>query len=187
MPIKTTTFAATTTLATSSRPMTPKTTKRSFTVHNTDRAEQLRASQLVNVASEELAWFFLSDETDPAAVTARAMIESWIAMLNTTEQRALALRFDPEPWSEDLQEEGLDGGYVLAVSVASAGRWYAYSRPHQVAHRPASDYLETTVRARGVSAIRGIVQRAEWDYANAVRAYGAVRGRCASVLPRHAA
>jgi hypothetical protein len=187
MPPKTTT-PATTTFTSTSKPMTTKTTNRSFTVHCAyEQAEELRASQLANVASEELEWFFTSTDTDGAAVQARAVIEGWIGALDPAEQRALALRFDPEPWSDAMRAAGLESGYVLALSLTTTAPWHSHSRPHQGPHRRASEHMELAVQTRGISVLRGISRRADWDYATAVRAYATSRGRCASVLPRRAA
>ncbi len=147
-----------------------------------DHAEELRASRIVPVATEELGWFFTSTDTDGPALHARATIEGWLGALDSAARRTLALRFDPTPWPEPMQAEGLESGYALVVSLVSTETWYAGSGLHHERHRSASDQLEAAVRERGLAVMRGIRRRADWDFANAVRAYTKARGRAPSAL-----
>jgi hypothetical protein len=149
-----------------------------------DHADELRASQLFSVAAAEIQWFFTSTDTEGPALQARAIIEGWLNALDSSARRTLALRFDPTPWPERMQAEGLDSGYALVVSLVSTAPWHAESGPHQKLHRRASDQLEAAVRQRGISVMRGVSRRADWDFADAVRAYAKARGRVPSVLGR---
>jgi len=165
----------------------PVPTARRERIVESDDVEELRASQLANVASEEIEWFFTTNDTDGPATQARAIIEGWLLTLDIAELRALILRFDPAPWPEALQEEGFENGYALAISLVSTGRWHAESRVHHEEHRRASDRLEAAVRKHGVKVMRGISRRADWDFADAVCAYAKARGRTSSVVPNRAA
>jgi len=169
--------------------MTPKkTARRSFTLHtHDDHADELRASQLVNVAAEEVAWFYTSYDNAPSALLARSTIGGWLGTLDPAVRRVLALRFDVAPWAEDLQEEGLKSGFALAVNLVSTAKWGAKSGPRNGVHRRAGEHLETAIREKGIGVIRDIGRRADWDFAAAVRAYAKARGRSPSVLPREAA
>jgi hypothetical protein len=149
--------------------------------------QELRASQLVNVATDELEWFFMSTDTESPAMQARAIIDGWLRTLDTAEQRVLALRFDPAPWPAPLQAEGLESGYALVLNLVSTATWRPESRTHHEPHRSAGDRLVAAVRERGISVMRWISRRAEWDFASAVRAYASARGRSPSVIPRCAA
>jgi hypothetical protein len=170
---------------------THQTARRSFMLHSvrrnrsasTEHINQLRSSQLMNVASEEVEWFFTSTDTDGPALQARAIIEGWFSTLEGAHQRALALRFDPAPWPEAMQAEGLDSGYALAVSLVSTTPWCPESRTHHEPHRRAGEHLEAAVRERSVSVMRWVSRRADWDFASALRAYARVRGRVPSVVP----
>jgi hypothetical protein len=186
-----------TTFAATRKPMHTETTtqptaRRPFTVYRArpdrvappEHVDELRASQLVSVAAEEIEWFFTSTDTDGPALQARAIIEGWFCTLGSAEQRALALRFDPTPWPAALQAEGLESGYALALTLVSTTPWRPESRPHCGPHRRASEHLEAAVRERGISVMRAISRRADWDFASAVRAYAKARGRAPSVLPR---
>jgi hypothetical protein len=93
------------------------------------------------------------------------------------DQCALALRFDPAPWPEALQAEGLESGYALALNLVSAAPWSHHTRAHHEPQRRASDHLEAAVRKRGISVLRALSRRADWDFASAVRAYAKARGR----------
>jgi len=156
--------------------------------HSTpDRAEELRASQLVNVAADEIAWFYTSYDNAPCSLLARSTIEGWLGALDPAERRTLSLRFDVSPWAEDLQDEGLKSGFALAVNLVSTAKWHAKSGPCNGVHRRAGENLEAAVRERGIGVMRDIGRRADWDFAGAVRAYAKARGRSPSVLPRRAA
>lgn len=167
---------------------TKKTARRSLTLHTSDdHADELRASQLVNVAADEIAWFYTSYDNAPASRLARSIIEGWIATLDPAVRRVLALRFDVAPWAEDLQDEGLRSGFALAVNLVTTGTWGATSGPRNGAHRRAGELLEAAIREKGVGVLRDIGRRADWDFAAAVRAYAKARGRSPSVLPQEAA
>ena len=152
-----------------------------------DHAEELRASQLVNVAADEIAWFYTSYDNGPSSLLARSTIEGWLATLDPAVRRTLALRFDVAPWPEDLQDEGLQSGFALAVSLVTTAKWNAKSGPRNGLHRRAGEHLEAAVRERGIEVMRDIGRRADWDFASAIRAYANARGRAPSVLPRCAA
>jgi hypothetical protein len=162
----------------------PKT--RRLTVHPA-RAEELRASQLVNVAGDEIAWFYTSYDNAPAARLARATIEGWLAQLEPAVRRTLSLRFDVSRWSEDVEDEGLKSGFALAVHLVSTTRWHAKSGPRSGVHKRSGEHLEAAVRERGVGVLRDLGRRADWDFASAVRAYAKARGRAPSALSREAA
>lgn len=168
--------------------MNSKTIKRSVTVHTvSDREGELRASQLMTVAAEEVAWFYTSYDNAPSSRLARSTIEGWLCALEPAERRTLALRFDVSPWPEDLQDEGLKSGFALAVNLISTARWNSKSGPRNGLHRRAGEHLETAVRAKGIRVMRDISRRADWDFASAVRAYARARGRAPSALHRSAA
>ena len=169
--------------------MHTETTTRRFVLHSvrSDRAEDLRASQLTNVAADEIAWFYTSYDNAPSSLLARSTIEGWLSALDPAERRTLSLRFDVAPWAEDLQAEGLQSGFALAVDLVSSARWHPKSSPRDAKHRRASEYLEEAVRERGIEAVHKVGRRADWDFASAVRAYASARGRSPSVLPRRAA
>jgi hypothetical protein len=189
--------ATTTNHAMTTTPANDQTTPRHSFIRSTrpahvverDDVFALRASQLANVAADEIEWFFTTTTTtdDGPAVQARATIADWLGELTTEEQRALALRYDPAPWPESLQASGLESGYALALSLVSTKPWRPSTRVHHEPHRRAGDHLETAVRERGLGVMRGIHRRASWDFASAVRAYANVRGRTPSVLPLDAA
>jgi hypothetical protein len=193
MNTQSTTRPATTTPASTRNSMhteitTKKTARRSFTLHTSDdHTDELRASQLVNVAAEEIAWFYTSYDNALASRFARSIIEGWLATLDPAVRRVLALRFDVAPWAEDIQDEGLKSGFALAVNLVTAAKWGANSGPRNGAHRRAGEHLEAAIREKGVGVLRDIGRRADWDFAAAVRAYAKARGRSPSVLPREAA
>jgi hypothetical protein len=146
----------------------------------------LRASQVDQVAAEEIAFFFTRNSDDDAAsVRSRAVIASWIAELTPRDQEALALYYEPEPWPESIVEEGLDytSGYALVLSRASASVWRRHGRRRYTAEQTANQQLRAAVLERGPCALRHLTRRAEWDFATALRAYAKTRGRAPSVLP----
>jgi hypothetical protein len=146
----------------------------------------LRASQVDQVAAEEIAFFFTRDsDEDHACVQARAVIASWIAELAPRDQEALALYYEPEPWPESILEEGLDytSGYTLVLSRAAASAWRRSGRRTYPIEQTANQQLRAAVFERGPRALRHLTRRAEWDFATAIRAYAKTRGRAPSVLP----
>jgi hypothetical protein len=147
----------------------------------------LRASQVDQVAAEEIEFFFASDSDDDASVRARATIASWIGEIAPGDQEALALYYEPEPWPESILEEGLDytSGYALVLSRA-ASAWRRHGRRSYPSEQTANEQLRASVLARGPRALRHLTRRAEWDFASAIRAYAKTRGRAPSVLPRQA-
>jgi hypothetical protein len=183
---------ASTTRTATRNTMDTKTTAHRFAVRNarsldTDHADDLRASQLVNVAADEIAWFFTSYDNAPAACLARATIAGGLAQLAPAERRTLSLRFDVARWSEDLEEEGLISGFALAVHLVSTSTWKPKNSPRDRVHKRAGEHLEAAVREKGVGVLRDLGRRADWDFAAAVRAYAKARGRAPSVLPKEAA
>ncbi len=168
--------------------MNAKTIKHAVTVQAvSDRDRELRASQLMTVAAEEVAWFYTSYDNAPSARLARSTIEGWLVALDPAERRTLALRFDVSPWPEDLRDEGLGSGFALAVNLISTAPWHPKSGPRSGLHRRAGESLAAVVREKGIGVMRDIGRRADWDFAAAVRAYARARGRAPSVLPRSAA
>ena len=197
MPTQTTTHDTTFTTATrksmhaeTMHTETTPTASRRFTIPSVrpdrvappDHVDELRASQLAGVAAEELEWFFTTTDSEGPALQARAIIEGWLSTLDSADQRALTLRFDDAPWPEAMQAEGLESGYALALNLVSTAKWHPESRTHHEPHRRASEQLEVAVRERGISVMRWIRRRAEWDFAAALRAYAKTRGRAPSVL-----
>jgi len=167
---------------------TKKTTRRSFTLHtNDDHVDEVRASQLVNIAADEVAWFYTSYDNAPASRLARSIIAGRLATLDPAVRRVLPLRFDVAPWAEDLQDEGLKSGFALAVNLVTTAPWGAKSGPRNGVHRRAGEHLEAAIREKGIGVMRDIGRRADWDFAAAVRAYAKARGRSPSVLPKEAA
>jgi hypothetical protein len=145
----------------------------------------LRASQVDNVAAEEIEFFFACDSDDDASVHARTVIASWIDELAPRDQQALALYYEPEPWPESILDEGLDyaSGYALVLSRA-ATMWRRSGRRSYPAEQTSNEQLRAAVFAHGPRALRHLTRRAEWDFATALRAYAKARGRTPSVLPR---
>jgi hypothetical protein len=170
---------------TSTRPSTLRSVRIQHT--EAEHEAQIRASQRVNVAADEIAWFYTSYDNAPASQLARSIIEGWLGELDPAARRVLALRFDVSPWAEDLQKKGLRSGFALAVNLVSTAKWDRKSGPRNGRHRRAGEHLEAAVRTKGMGVMRDIGRRADWDFASAVRAYATVRGRAASVLPRRAA
>ena len=144
----------------------------------------LRASQVDQVAAEEIEFFFTGDSDDDASVQARAVIASWITELAPRDQEALALYYEPEPWPESILEEGLDytSGYALVLSRASAFVLRRNGCRSYTAEGSANQQLRAAVLERGPRALRHLTRRAEWDFAAALRAYAKTRGRAPSVL-----
>lgn len=165
---------------------THETTTRRSTLRRDDCDASIRASQVDAVAVDEIAWFFTCTDTDAASIEARAVIESWLGTLEPADQQALALRYDPLPCPPSLEAEWQEG-FALALSLASSSRWRPAGLPQPVLERLASDQLEDAVRRHGPGVLRGLRRRADWAFANAVRAYATARGRTPSVLPREAA
>jgi len=147
-------------------------------------AAALRASQVNQVAAEEIAFFFTCDSDDEASVQALAVIAGLIARLAPSDQQALALYYEPEPWPESILEEGLDfaNGYALVLSRASAAVWRRNGRRRYAAEQTSNEQLRAAVLERGPRALRHLTRRAEWDFAAALRAYANTRGRAPSVL-----
>jgi hypothetical protein len=143
----------------------------------------LRASQVENVAAEEIEFFFACDADDDASVRARATITTWIAELPARDQEALALYFEPEPWPESILEEGLDytSGYALVLSRA-ATKWRRNGRRSYPAEQTSNEQLRAAVFVHGPRTLRHLTRRAEWDFATALRAYAKARGRAPSVV-----
>jgi hypothetical protein len=149
----------------------------------------LRASQVDNVAAEEIEFFFACNADDEASVRARVTIAGWIGELALPDQRALALYYEPEPWPASILEEGLDftRGYALVLSRA-ATKWRRNGRRSYPAEQTSNEQLRAAVLVHGPRALRHLTRRAEWDFATALRAYAKARGRTPSVLGgrRHA-
>jgi len=144
----------------------------------------LRASQVNQVAADEIAFFFTCDSDDEASVQALAVIAGLIARLAPADQQALALYYEPEPWPESILEEGLDfaNGYALVLSRASAAVWRRNGRRRYAAEQTSNEQLRAAVFERGPRALRHLTRRAEWDFAAALRAYANTRGRAPSVV-----
>jgi hypothetical protein len=147
-----------------------------------DPSENVRASQLMTIAAQEVAWFYTSYDSSPEAQRARAMIEYWLGGLDPRERRSLALRYDVSPWPDDLEDAGLESGFAFTVNLVSTASWHAKSGPRTASHRRAGEQISALVREKGVGAIRAITRRAEWDFDDAVRAYASARGRAPSAL-----
>jgi hypothetical protein len=148
-------------------------------------AETLRASQVLSVALDELDWLFenTDDECDPTCVQARAAIEGWLSELSPEQQQTIALHFDPTPWPEELPGCE-DDSYALAVYQ----RWPTDTRAvrvqtlEQVVLR-AQRRVELVEERGGPGALRRLARSSRWLFEDAARAYAAVRGRVASVVP----
>ena len=147
----------------------------------------IRASQVENVAAEELEWFFTTPDDDGAAFAARATIQAWLSALPIEQQRSIALRFDRTPWPEAFEVSGVESGYALAISLVTLATWTPHSKPHHEAHRPATDHLEHALRQHGVSVMKRVGRTATWEFTTALRAYANARGRTPSVIPRRVA
>ena len=143
----------------------------------------VRASQVGNVAAEEIEFFFTSGPDDEAS-PARGIIAGWIAKLAQRDQDALALYFEREPWPESIREERLDyeRGYALVLANASAYPWRPKARRCYRTEQIASDQLRAAVYQHGPGALRGLTRRAEWEFDTALRAYIHARGRAPSAL-----
>jgi len=144
----------------------------------------LRASQVDNVAAEEVEFFFTKGDTDSPTASARAVIASWIATLPQRDQDALALYYEPEPWPASILAEGLDytRGYALVLANASAKTWRPHRKRRFSDEEAASEQLRACVFEHGPRALRQLTRRAEWAFATALRAYSTARGRSPSVL-----
>jgi hypothetical protein len=151
--------------------------------------EPLRASQVEAVAADEIDWLYenVDDETDPDCVHARAHIEGWLGKLSLEHKAAIALHFDPTPWPEELPGHGEDSfALILHTLCPSSPRDLLCYSPAQLERR-ARRRLEIRLESEGPRALTGLIRRARWKFAEAVRAYAKARGRVPSVVARGAA
>lgn len=144
----------------------------------------LRASQVDNVAAEEIEFLFTTDDVDAEVASARAIIASRLAELDPRDHDALALYYEPEPWPASILEEGLnyERGYALVLANAAASSWRPTGRRSFVHEQAASEQLRAAIYDHGPRALRHLTRRAEWDFATALRAYAKARGRAPSAL-----
>jgi hypothetical protein len=149
-----------------------------------EAAATLRASQVHAVAADEIDWLHehTDDETDPACVLARAAIEAWLRELSPEHRLAIALHHDPLPWPDDLPGHEEDS-YALVSHLVwpTTNRDLKSSTPEQLARR--ARRVAIAIERDGAQALRTLIRRARWAFADAVRAYAEVRGRAPSAVP----
>jgi hypothetical protein len=143
---------------------------------------ELSASQVLEVAEREIAWFFADASDEPASVVARAQIGAWLGELDDAERQTLELGCDPTPWPRSIRDEGR-GPYTLTLSFVYAGTWRPEGSPRTHAEAIAAEQLEDAVWRRGRAALRHVERRVRHALRDAVFAYAKARGRAPSVVP----
>ena len=153
------------------------------------QAAALHASQVLDVAVDEIDWLYenTDDETDPVCVRARASIEGWLAELSPDHQAAIALHHDATPWPEDLPgHEGDSFALALYVLLPTDERSLRFQSFELLCSR-ARSRVDVRIERDGQRGLRALIRSARWLYEDAVRAYAQARGRVAKVLPEGSA
>jgi hypothetical protein len=140
------------------------------------------ASEVPEIAREELRWFFSRAPSEESA-QARARIASWLGQLPSFHRGAFALYFDPRPVPEAIRKHdpAIRTSFAFVLRMACAA---CPSRGTvEEVERAMVARLEDEVLEQGTGILDELDYRAEEHFEEAFEAYVKVRGREPSMLP----
>ena len=129
--------------------MNAKTIKHAVTVQAvSDRDRELRASQLMTVAAEEVAWFYTSYDNAPSAGSPAPPSKGGSSR-STPPSDAPWLFARRIPLARGPAGRGAGSGFALAVNLISTAPWHPKSGPRSGLHRRAGRASRRSFERRG--------------------------------------